>query len=746
MNKFNLKASILEKVSNIIPLVTIFLVPIFFLPTTTEFFSFNKLALITVATLLLLIFLGIRILTEEKLEYVKSMVDKPLIAILAVMALSTIFSISKTDSIFGTQGRWLGLFAFAIIIGYFYLTTPSFKKSKTIKASLYALILSSFISSTVSILNYFKIYLSGEAFLRLQNFSLTGSMRDAVTLAAVCVSIALMLSVYERLAPAKIALFASIAVNFFLIATTGTLLGWVLIVVGIVAVAFFSDRELLINKKFDVIIPLVLMAIILTVTIVPSTRSILIDKNYPSETSLPIRESWYIATSTIQDYPILATGPSTFQLNYTRYRPLSSNNTAFWNTRFDKPYNELFNVLSTIGIVGIAAVLIFASRVLKFAYASKQVKEDTGIISVAAMITVVVLTTFLFTYASIFNVFLLFFALSILVGSHTLSQDQKYVKLVVIEPANLSSIATDSGAIIATQYTKYVLCVPVFLLAGYLGYLSFRNYAGEYFMRKSLAAIMKNDSNGTYNSQILALKYNPQRDVYYDSFARTNLTLANALASKQDLTDAEKQTIQTLVTQAIRNSRLASEVIGPLNVSNWETRALIYTNLINVAQNASDWAINSYNTAIQLDPTNPKLRLDLGGVYFSKGDYLSAANQFRQATVLKQDYANAHYNFALSLVRLKEYDQAKREFDITKLLVPQDSEDAKIVEREIASLPQPTVAGSATEKPTVEELTGIEEGVKQEPLTNTGEQEGEQNLNTQVLPQQNPSPENPKKQ
>jgi tetratricopeptide (TPR) repeat protein len=740
MKQFNLKTTILEKVSNIVPFITVLLVPIFFLPITTEFFSFNKLALITVAMLLLLISLGIKVVTGERIEFIKSSIDKPLVAVLAVMALSTIFSINKTDSIFGTQGRWLGLFSLAVIVGYFFLSTPAYKNSKLIKASLYALIVSSAVSSITSILSYYKIYLSAEPFLRIQNFSLTGSIKDAIILAAISITAALMLSIYENFTPAKIALFASIFINFFFVAITGTFLGWALIIVGIATVLFFVDKELLRTKKLDLIIPLVLMVITLGIILFPKTRGILVDKTYVSEVSLPTKESWYIATSTIQDYPILATGPSTFQLNYTRYKPLSTNNTNLWDRRFDKPYNELFNILGTIGIVGTAVAFIFAIKVLKLSYASKQIKEETGLANVAGVLTIVMMTSFLFTYASILNVFLVFFFLSILVGAHTLGGDQtKHVKPLVIESTVLSSIATDSGSVIASQYTKYVLCIPVFLLAGYIGFLSFKNYAGEYFMRKSLVALTQNDSNGTYNYQILALKYNTNRDTYYDSFARTNLTLANALASKQNLTDTEKQTIQTLVTQSIRNARLASEVVGPLNVSNWETRALIYRNLINTAQNASDWAINSYNTAIQLDPTNPRLRLDLGGVYFAKGDFLSAANQFRQATSLKQDYANAHYNFALSLVRLKEYDQAKKEFEITKLLVPQDSEDRKLIDKEIASLPQPTVAGAATAaKPTVEELTGVEQGVKQEPLTNTAVQETPQNLNTQALPQQNP--------
>jgi len=163
------------------------------------------------------------------------------------------------------------------------------------------------------------------------------------------------------------------------------------------------------------------------------------------------------------------------------------------------------------------------------------------------------------------------------------------------------------------------------------------------------------------------------------------LTIAIALASKDPatITDKDRQDIQTLISQALQNSKVATEKVGPLNVANWRTRAQIYQNLVNVAQNALEWSLSAYNTAIQLDPVNPELRLNLGGVYFAAGDYLSAANQFRQATTLKPDYANARYNFALSLVALGELQQAKTELEVTKLLLPEGSEDRKVVENEI---------------------------------------------------------------
>jgi tetratricopeptide (TPR) repeat protein len=95
------------------------------------------------------------------------------------------------------------------------------------------------------------------------------------------------------------------------------------------------------------------------------------------------------------------------------------------------------------------------------------------------------------------------------------------------------------------------------------------------------------------------------------------------------------------------------------------------------------------NQAIALDPVNPRLRLDLGGIYYALGNYQAAAQVFSQAVNLKPDYANAHYNLAQSLKQLKVDDQALAQLQLTASLVcSQDSQtaDCQRVNAEITAL------------------------------------------------------------
>jgi tetratricopeptide (TPR) repeat protein len=730
---------VLDVIAKLIPVSLAFLVPIFFLPSTLEFFSFNKLALLIIATVLLVFYWAIKMMLGDKIGFTKSMVDLPLLAYFLIVALATFFSISKTDSIYGSQGRWLGLFSVIIFLVYFFLSTPLLKDLKVIKLSLYAFMASATLSSFVSLLAYYKVYLIGEDYGKIQNFNMSGSIADTIFLAALALIISLGLIGYEKFLPAKIALIVATFINYMLIAVVRIPLGYAVLGAGVVGLLMYIDLDKIIRSKLFYGIATLLILFVTLLTVLPGTGKVLVDPNYPKELALSVKESWLISSTIIQNYPLLATGPSTFYLNFSRYRPLSLNGGNLWAARFDMPNNEFFGIMATLGLVGLAVVFFLVTRILKLIGSAKLNQDETGLSKVISAVLLAILVGYLFTYATVLTSFLLFTMLSLLVATHALVDKQvRLSESVMLEADALSSIAgVNESSVIKKEYFRFILGVPMILVAVYAGYLGYKNYAGEYYMRQSLIAAAKNDGTGTYNFQRNAITINPTRDTYHTTFAQTNLALANSIASKTDLTDTDRQTIQDLIAQSIRSVRVATEVIGPLNVANWEVRAIVYRSLINVAQNAADWAVGSYNSAIQLDPSNARLRVDLGGIYYALGDYLSAANQFRQATALKSDYANAHFNFANALIQLKDFGNAKISLEITKSLLPAGSPDIAVVDNVLKFIQTPQVAGAASTKPTVEQIAGPTQGAQtQEPLTNAAQSEkvGNQNLDIGTLP------------
>lgn len=730
-----------NNLSNVITIVLAFLMPLFFLPVTTEFFEFNKQVLLIAATLLLLIAWVFKVAESNSISITKSVLDLPLILFLIVVILSTVFSINKTTSIFGGTGRWFpSLLGYVSLTAFYYLVSSGIEELNIVKKIMSAFIFSSLVSSLVSILSYYNIFLGNADYFKISNFTLSGSVTTTSLIAGLALIMAVGIIIYQRSSFKKILLTISIAVNFLFICLTNLPSTWIVLGVGVFAFLTIVKPSTIAREKSGLFVIFgIILATFLAVNLL-DTKEILINKDYTQELKLPIKESWEIASSIIKDYPLLATGPSTFYLNFSRYRPLALNVQDIWDVRFDKPYNEVFNIISDLGILGLCVLVIFGVQMYKLFRAGDYAKEATGVVKVLTVVTMAASSMFLVTHATVLNSFIMFLFLALLVNTLQLDkQTTKFTQTITIKLTRTGVVTLLRGEEVQAEksgYLKYILIIPSIALVLYMGYLTVRNYQGEVYVRSSLIAAVNNEWKKVYDFQEKAIKVNPQRDTYYNRHAQTTLALANSIASKGQLTEDDKTVIQALLIKAIQSAKVSTEIVNPSNVRNWEVRAFIYKSIAGVTADALDWSIAAYNVAVNLDPTNPKLRVDLGGAYYAKGDYTSAANQFRQAFNLKPDYANAYYNFGQALLKAEDYQNARIALEKARSLVSRDSLDYKKVSEEIASIPIKPGEETQAQKPTVEELAKTTKankentGIKQEPISVVGEEE---NIQTQSL-------------
>ncbi len=725
----NKNFALLKLIPRSIYLALAFLMPVFFLPFTSEFYEFNKWALLFVATVILLITAGVNVVLTRKFSISKSPVDLSLLLLTTIIILSTVFSINKPSSIFGSYGRWFpSLMGFLTILFYYYIATPNLDSDDIIAKVLYTFLAGSTVATLVSLLSYFKVYIGDAAYFKSTNFTLTGSITTSAGLAALTAVLSLALLIHANSVVKKSLLTLAILLNLLFAVLVGITLGWVILVVGTILILLSTPAQKLQHNKFDLLIIAGGALALVFVLVYPSTRTVIVNKDYPREVVLSVQESWISASSAIRDFPILGSGPSTFYLNFPRYKSVLFNSTDAWNIRFDKPYDEIFNILGTMGIIGMLAAAYFGSKVAKFAFTMRKETEDNGEIVALRAGLLLSLLLFFFTYATVLNVFVFFMFLSLLVAKLNLRNTSNVEDVMT----SLSALSLSSSGYVdpngnKTNYTPVIIFVPLVIalvISALAGYQFYKVYAAEYYTRLGIEATQANNGGAALRYQAQAINLNPQVDAYDTVYAQTNLAVANAIAGNQNLSDQDKQNIQALISESIRSIRVATEVLNPLNVNDWEVRAGIYRSLIGVADNADQWALSSYNTAIQLDPTNPRLRVNLGGIYYLTKDYLSAANQFRQATILKNDYANGYYNLAQALALLKDYTNAQAALQIVQRLVPADSPDAQQVVKDLATLDQMAKAAATpatNNKPTIEQLSQPTTSTTQDKLTQPGQ-------------------------
>ena len=615
----------LESATFVLILACIFLTPLFFLPILASSFDLSKQVLLFVLTGLAAVIYTIKLTLSTKTTIIRSVFDRPLIAFVTVTIIATLLSVNKFVSLASDPVIYIS------VLILFLLLTQTINKEKQLRQILKAFFYSGAILGVWSTIQFIFPFVSSK-----------------VTV------------------PALLAPYLNSNFN-----PTGSTLSMVIFLAILLPVCFALYYETKIKKESvnSILYPLVLISVGLI------TGLAALFKNHPL--ILPFEEGWKIATGTIGQSlasAFFGVGPGHFVDSFTLHKSVDFNNSVLWNLRFIASSNFYFYILTTTGIVGFAALIWLIVQIIK----TSKKRLDTNLTSfvekglITSLFVGVVMMAILPTpqigLLAIFTFLGLFIALLRLSGN---------TKYVFEESENFDTSSWQKPALL-------ILSLAIFLGGSYfLGSVAL----ADFHFAKSIKAAAQNQGTQTYNEQIAAMKLNPWNDNYRVSYSQTNLALGNALASQPNLSDQQKQTVLTLVQQSIREARNAV-ALEPRRASAWENLSLIYKSLINFAQGADQFAISSQNQAINFDPSNPRLRLDLGGIYFSLKDYQSAGQAFSQAVSLKSDYANAHYNLAQAAKELKLKDQALQQLQLTANLICSNNQnaDCQKINEEIATL------------------------------------------------------------
>src|SRR3990167_4744141 len=199
----NKNVALINSLLSFIPVVLSILVPILFLPTSAEFFEFNKLTLLAIAVMLMV--WGIKIFLTRNIELSRSpFLDFPMLLLTTVFILSSIFSLNKTSSLFGSYGRWFpSLFGVLNLVIFYYAVSSNLNDKKLIKFSVIGTLLGVTLNSFISALSYYNVYIGTEAYFKLSTFSLTGSITTTVMMAVLGTVLATAMMVYENNTIAK---------------------------------------------------------------------------------------------------------------------------------------------------------------------------------------------------------------------------------------------------------------------------------------------------------------------------------------------------------------------------------------------------------------------------------------------------------------------------------------------------------------------------------------------------------------
>lgn len=625
----------LKKFINWTVVILAFLLPLFFLPITSEFFIFNKQALLILVTGALAVACVLKITVNQTFSLKKAALDLPVILFALAIILATIFASPNRPHAFLEDGLTLPILTLSV---FYFILTNNLAKGFEAKIII-AVLLSGAILGLIAIYQFIGL---GEA------MALAEWLKNPL------------------FTPAGGPL---ILISYLVIA---------LIPAVILFLRKFNHQDWAGGIGFLTITLLIVLGLVFTLYQV-----------WPGQPNrlliLPYRSTWAIAIEALKQAPLFGVGPGNYVSAFNRFRPLVFNQSQFWHLRFGIGSSFPFHLLTVGGLVVLTTFILFLGQTFKLLIRGFGVKPKDDY---RTALLGGILTTFLLTFFIPINLLVLFLAFL-------------FIGLLASQTATKSAILT------AKTLGRVLLAITV-IAVGSVFYLYGRVYAAEISFRKSLEALARNEGIPTYNHQVRAIDLNRFSPLYRRSFSQTNLALVNALVVQPDLSDQDRARIIQLVQQAIREAKAAT-ALNPTDAVNWENLAQIYRNLLNFAQGADQWTIASYQQAIQLDPVNPRIRLNLGGLFFGLGNFEAATIQFQNAVNLKPDWANAYYNLAATYREQERYQEAYQAMQIVLNLVPIDSEDYRKAKEEFDAL--------AKKLPAPEEAPAERELEEQEALT-----------------------------
>lgn len=394
--------------------------------------------------------------------------------------------------------------------------------------------------------------------------------------------------------------------------------------------------------------------------------------------------SWSIALDTIRapKAALIGGGTAAYTNMYLRYKPVWLNSLTTWNVPFSQASDMPFTLLVTMGFLGLGTWLLIVWQTIR------MFRAYTGS---AKTMAAMLLATFALQLCFPTAISILMIQAVLFVALFAAQTEKLPVfKLQALTMSmEVDSAHTHTSAAQKAAFPVYIMSIIILAGVAYSGFHFSKFALASVKVMEASKALAANDVVATYEKQQQAIQLNQYSDTLRRDYALTNLFIATSLSSKADISEAEKTQVATLLQQAVQEARSAT-VLDDLDVENWAVLARIYQNMIGSVDQADQFAVQAYIQAIANDPTNPALRIALGGIFLDQKQYQQAASIFQQAVDVKQDYANSHYNLAYALKQLGAYKDAQTTYkNLITLLESSGAKDTpeyETVKKELAEV------------------------------------------------------------
>jgi cytochrome c-type biogenesis protein CcmH/NrfG len=340
-----------------------------------------------------------------------------------------------------------------------------------------------------------------------------------------------------------------------------------------------------------------------------------------------------IARSVFSENALVGIGPNKFVDAWRLYKDPSINQTIFWATDFNGGSGYITTLFVTTGILGVLSWLLFLGLLL---FAGFRLLFRSGHVD----------RFWYFIGSSSFaaSVYLWGMSLIYVPGVTVLLLAAVFTSIMFTAYAALIPTKALAFSIETNKQAGFVLVgvVMIIIVASTTGlYFVGQNYASAQAFGSAVYGLQNGDDIKSVEEKIAGAYASSKNESYALELTSLQLSKINALVNAGELSDVQKQELQSSITNGIGAAQIAISQ-DPTDALNWVTLGSIYSVLAGASvEGAKEKAKEAFGKAVQYDPLNPLYKLLTAQLESRTGDMVAARTNALEAIQLKQNYTDA---------------------------------------------------------------------------------------------------------
>jgi len=690
INMLNHPSSFWNKTIEITIIILIILVPIVFYPYIINIFHPAKELTVTLLVIIGIMFWGFKIIDKEKIQFISTPLNIPVLGFMAICALSLFWSDSPFISL-----KELPLFLAGPLL--YFIVVNNVHDEKQINRIISAILIIGGLFGIYGILQYngidFAFWIGNYG--RGKVFGLFGNAGYFAEYLILILPIAVSLFLVSKNKVIKISLFIGILAMGSTIALTFTRTPYLALGISFVFMFFLfviSQGKNIFkeNKKIFIII---LIAIILAafLFIIPTSlnkpgTAISKIKERASITQLNTDFSfgrritiWKFTGLMIKDHPLLGSGIGTFKYNTLRYQAkffeLEENRSIYPHGVAAKAHNEYLQLWAELGIVGLGIFIWLIISYFNYGFKTlRKIKNNykQGVIIglMGSIVVFLVDAIFWFPMHQPANIVLFWLILGLTFSE--LRDNEVCIDKKIQIQKNIKNKAKKEKNDDIFRF-KPLLYISIILLIVFTCFAIIRPFLAQTYWYYGSKEIKNNNYNKSIKIYEKALKYDPYLgQAYYDlGLILNNKGFSNA--AQEYFEKAEKY---------FDHPEL------PRNL------AIIYLSNHNYEK-----AISKLKQAISYKKDEKSmlpLYAELGNTYITLKRYKPAEIALKEALKIDPDFINAHYGLANVYLQENKTEDALKELQKVIEIDP-DSIQARFARDILQKITQEKLESQPTE-------------------------------------------------